>query len=182
MILWFYVLVHCSGACLRWSLRVAWDKTLFNWLIRRHGQVPSRDSWVATRVAGPGLATAAAVVLNQSQYTEVVTHGGGAGSTAATKKLTSRSRASRLTASSRAGRTASFLPAIDRSPPGKVGVGTKQRAEGDWPARSVVRPFYFQIQPPQALAALEAFLLWEEMVAFEEQAKRIVTAPIEHYK
>ncbi|CAG0922066.1 unnamed protein product [Notodromas monacha] len=105
------------SACIRWAFRSGWDALMFHWLIKRHGQIPSKDSWVAKRIAGPGLVATVALVSRKKNQSE----------------------------------NRWFFPLIERRE-----MKEKERDEK--------KQFYFQIQPPQALAALEACLLWEELV------------------
>lgn len=42
-------------AVLRWAGVQCWDALLFHGVVKRRGRVPLGDSWMATRVAGPGL-------------------------------------------------------------------------------------------------------------------------------
>ncbi len=41
----------------RFGLRSAWDAALFHILIKRFARIPSVDSFVARRIAGPGLSS-----------------------------------------------------------------------------------------------------------------------------
>lgn len=40
---------------IRFGSRILWDVALFHILIKKRGRVPSSDSWLVKRVAGPGL-------------------------------------------------------------------------------------------------------------------------------
>lgn len=44
-----------SAAMIRCCCRLIWDVAMFHFLIKRRGRVPSSDSWLVKRIAGPGL-------------------------------------------------------------------------------------------------------------------------------
>ncbi|KAG8185351.1 hypothetical protein JTE90_005478 [Oedothorax gibbosus] len=43
------------ASVLRCCIRLIWDSAMFHFLIKRRGRVPSSDSWLVKRIAGPGL-------------------------------------------------------------------------------------------------------------------------------
>ena len=46
-----------SAGILRRGFRAVWDTFIFHAVVKSHGRVPSRDGFVARRIAGPGLAS-----------------------------------------------------------------------------------------------------------------------------
>ncbi|XP_055949382.1 uncharacterized protein LOC129983778 [Argiope bruennichi] len=48
-------LIVFLAAMIRCCCRLIWDVAMFHFLIKRRGRVPSSDSWLVKRIAGPGL-------------------------------------------------------------------------------------------------------------------------------
>lgn len=50
-------LVILAGGITRYWLRLLWDTIIFHLIIKKRGRIPSSDSFVVRRIAGPGLAS-----------------------------------------------------------------------------------------------------------------------------
>ena len=49
--------LYIAVGALRWSLRTLWDKLMFHIVIKHRARIPATNSFVARRIAGPGLAS-----------------------------------------------------------------------------------------------------------------------------